>query len=183
MKSKLALIFTILTVAFSSTGCSAEKTFKDKDAGYEMKYDGTVWKAGKNVEIEEEYGTYTYSAVFTSISKTEDGNPAATFKVLKEDLSDYDITDDENMLDDIANKLSARLSDGIVTYQNATIDGEKGYWISITPLDDEEESVTDLIFFVSDESVYEFYYTAVGDENYSLYEEDVNYMLYYFSVS
>ncbi|MCC8097807.1 MAG: hypothetical protein LIO44_04480 [Eubacterium sp.] len=112
MKSKLALIFTILTVAFSSTGCSAEKTLKDKDAGYEMKYDGTVWKVNKNVEIEEDFGTYTYSAVFNSISKTEDGSSAAVFKVLKEDLSDYNITDEESMLDDVANKLSSRRSDG-----------------------------------------------------------------------
>ncbi|MCD8215350.1 MAG: hypothetical protein LUC97_06910 [Clostridiales bacterium] len=181
MKSKLILICVIFTMAFASVGCSAEKTLKDTEAGYEMNYDGTVWKVSKNTEVEADYGTYTYSAVFTSVSKTEEGESAATFKVLREDLSEFSYTDEDSMLDEVADKLAARLDDGIITYQNVAVSGLKGYWIGVTPME-ETDSVTDLIFFISDDSVYEFYYTTIGDENYSLYETDVNYMLYNFSV-
>ncbi len=184
MKSKLILIFTILTVAFSAAGCSAEKTLKDKDAGYQMGYDGTVWKVSKNTEVETDFGTYTFNAVFTSLAKTDSGDPAATFMVLREDTENFDsageLSEDELLDTAAASLASNRMADGIITYQNATIAGVKSYWISVAPME-ESDTITDLILCIKDDSVYEFYYTAVGDENYSLYEPDINYMLYNFS--
>ncbi len=179
MKVKLFLICTV--VAASLIGCSPEKVFKDKDSGYQMKYD-TNWKVSKNVEIEEDYGTYTYSAEFKTTAKTETGEPAATLKVLKEDISLFDITDEDEAIDTVAAELAQRLDDGFMSYQSTTIAGLKGYWIINQPL--EETGIKkDIIFALADDCVYEFYYTAVGDENYDLYEKDVNYMLYNFSLT
>lgn len=181
MKAKLILICTLIAAAATTVGCSAEKVFKDKETGYQMNYDGTLWKADKNTEIEEDYGTYTYSAVFTTIEKTEDGEPAATLKVLKEDRADFVIESDETLLDDVANQLSGRLDSGFVSYQTATIAGLKGYWISVQPIDASITELNDIIFCVTDDAVYEFYYTAESQTSYDTYEADINYMLYYFA--
>ncbi|MCD7855411.1 MAG: hypothetical protein LUG66_07335 [Clostridiales bacterium] len=181
MKAKLLVIVTLIAAACATAGCSAEKVFKDKATGYQMNYDGTLWKVSKNTEVEEDFGTYTYSAVFNTIAKTEEGEPSATLKVLKEDLADFSVESDETALDDVASKLSRRLDDGIVSYQNATIAGLKGYWITVTPTDDTVTELNDIIFCVTDDAVYEFYYTAQGQDNYDAYESDINYMLYYFS--
>ena len=184
MKSRIFLICTLMAVALAVVGCSQDKVFKDKETGYQMKYDNK-WKVEKNVEVAEDYGTLTYNAVFTTTAQTADGEPAASLKVLKEDLSKFEVKGDDTLLDDVAAKLSGRLADGFVSYQNATINGLKGYWMSVQTLGGEEadNKKTDIIFCVSGEDVYEFYYTAVGEENYNTYESDVNYMLYNFSVN
>ncbi len=188
MKVKLLLLCAIAAV--SLVGCSPEKVFKDRSAGYQMNYDNN-WKVDKNVEIEEENGTYTYNAVFETVAKTEAGEPVATLKVLKEDRSVFTISEDagEGLADSedtpekqVADSLAQRLpGDGVITYQSTTIAGLKGYWIANNTVD-ETNTRHDVIFALSDDSVYEFYYTVTGEENYELYEKDVNYMLYNFSV-
>ncbi len=182
MKAKLILICTLLCTAFSAVGCSSEKVFKDKETGYKMNYD-SGWNVEKNVSVDETFGSTTYNAVFSTDDKTDDNKPAAQLKILKEDISLFTINSEDSALDDVASSLSARLSDGFVSYQNATINGLKGYWITVQSLDSETEGKTDLIFCISDDDVYEFYFTAADEESYQLYEQDINYMLYNFVIT
>ncbi len=193
MKSKLLLICTITALGFTLTGCSTEKVFKDKEAGYQLKYDSSIWSVDKNVEKDvafpTETGTYTFSADFTTLEKTEDGEPNAEFKVLCESVEDIvgeKEADGDELLDEVAEGLNGRLDEGFIQTSSITAGGSseaaqslKGYWITVSPLSQREENdpINDVIFVVSNDTVYEFYYTAIGEDNYSRYEQEVNYML------